>query len=136
VSQITQRWRPPSFRNLHKQIMDVIQGPQASASLDDAMQKAFQNDYSLENQVAATTFGSISVTGSALKVPTGLSAVQQCTGTIDAGATAHANTLTVTPSATPGAIDIYVWMPTSSSVTTPIAATNKVVVRWSARGTP
>lgn len=130
---LQQRWRPPSLLDFHTQLNS---NPlQASRNLDAAVQRAFMNTYTLESMIASTQFGSATITGKTLAIPTGLTTIKQCTGSIDNGATAHNFWVSVVKSQTPGAIDIYVWKPTAAGDNTPIAATTAVLVRWSATGT-
>lgn len=82
----------------------------------------------------ATVAGTVTFTGSKLSISTGLATVKQVTATI---ATAVATNINVTAIVTPaiaGAINLYAWQPTSSSVTTAIAATTPVTVHWTASG--
>lgn len=128
------RWRPESFLNVHALLSNPATAPQASRTLDRAIQQAYQNDSQLENMIACTQFGKSVVTGKLLSIPTGLLTVAQVTAVIDNGATAHNFWVSATTSQQPGCIDIYVWMPTAAGNNTPIAATAAVTVRWSVRG--
>lgn len=79
--------------------------------------------------------GNAAVTGSLTGIRTGLATVTTVTASI---ATAVATNLTVTAQPTPsvdGSIDVYVWQPTSSSSTVPIACTTPVLIHWVATGT-
>lgn len=127
------RWRPPSLLDFHRQM--EISPREASRSLDFAIQQAFSNGSQLEAMLACRQVGQVTVTGSSKSIPTGLATVKQVTASIDNGATAHNFTLSATPSAQPGCIDLYVWQPASSAVNTPIACTSAVPVRWTATGT-
>ena len=82
----------------------------------------------------AIAVGHNSVTGNLNAVATGLSVVSDVIGSIDNGSTALNYWLSIRPSGTAGAIDIFTWMPTAIAVTTPIAATGAVTVRWIAYG--
>ncbi len=76
------------------------------------------------------------VTGSKLGIVTGLANVLSVTASVNNGATASAYTVSARPSQTVrGAIDLFLWQPTSAGVTTPIAATAAVPVHWFATGT-
>lgn len=129
------RWRPESFMDFHRWLDDPKLAPQASRTLDRALQGAYQNDAQLESMIACTQFGQSKVTGSLKSIPTGLATVSQVTAVIDQGATAHNFWPSATVSQQPGCIDIYVWQPTAAGNNTPIACTTAVVVRWSVRGT-
>jgi len=130
--QLQTRWRPPSFVDFHRQIG---RNPmQASRELDSAIQRAYTNDSQLENMIAATQVGQVTVTGSALSVSTGLASVSQVTASIDNGSTAHNFWVGASPSQQPGCVDLFVWQPTAAGNNTPIACTTAVVVRWIARG--
>ena len=129
------RWRPESFLNFHDLMTRPTTAPQASRTLDRAIQQAYQNDSQLENMIACTQFGQTVVTGSQKSIPTGLLTVAQVTAVIDNGATAHNFWVSATISQQPGCVDLYVWMPTAAGNNTPIAATTAVTVRWSVRGT-
>ena len=130
--QLQTRWRPETMLDFHMQLQ---RNPaQISRSLDMAIQRAFQNDSTLENMIAATQFGQATVTGSALSISTGLASVTQVTVSIDQGATAHNFWVSGVISQQPGCIDIYVWQPTAAGNNTPVACTTAVTVRWSARG--
>lgn len=131
-SLLNQRWTPPSMLNWHKRLAE--QPADASRDLDTAIQRAYTNSYTLEKLIACTQVGSVTVTGKSLAIPTGLKTVKTCSGSVDNGSTAHNFWVTVTPSQTPGAIDVYVWQPTSSGNNTPIAGTTPVAVNWTARG--
>ena len=122
--------------------------PHPDPNMDLALKTAYDLIYSQRNSTpqlatsqlinfpgAVQAWGATIVTGSLKGVATGLSTVSNCLGVVDNGATASNLWLSVTPSAKTGAIDIFVWQPTSSSVTTPIAAKSAVVVRWMAMGT-
>jgi hypothetical protein len=79
--------------------------------------------------------GTTTVTGSKTGIPTGMTKVNQVVASI-VGSTASNQWVTAQPSTTvQGAIDIFVWAPTSSSVNTPIASTTATVVHWWASGT-
>ena len=130
--QLQTRWRPPSFVDFHRQIGKNPM--QASRELDSAIQRAYTNDSQLENMIAATQVGQVTVTGSALSVSTGLASVSQVTASIDNGSTAHNFWVSGVISQQPGCVDIYVWQPTAAGNNTPIACTTAVVVRWIARG--
>src|SRR5438876_10909037 len=57
----------------------------------------------------ATIAGNVSVLGSKLNIPTGLTSVANVIASVNTGSTANAYTLSARPSPlTPGAIDIYV----------------------------
>lgn len=130
--QLQTRWRPPSFVDFHQQ---MTRNPlQASRELDSAIQRAYTNDSQLENMIAATQVGQVTVTGSSLSVSTGLASVTQVTVSIDNGATAHNFWVSGTISQQPGCVDIYVWQPTAAGSNVPIACTSAVTVRWIARG--
>lgn len=126
------RWRPDPFTNFHQRLDRDPAG--ASRDLDTAIQRTYSGLANLESQIACTQVGSASITGSKKAIPTGLASVSNCSGSIDNGTTAHNFWLSVTPSQTPGAIDVAVWMPTAAGDNTPIAATTAVTVRWLARG--
>lgn len=87
----------------------------------------------------AMAAGVASVVNGTVTVATGLSKVQHVVATPDAGGgVALALWVSAQPSknsATPGSVDILLWTPTSSSVTTPIAASGTFVVHWIATGT-
>lgn len=129
---LQQRWRPPSFLDFHMKMQ--TQPAQVSRDLDASIQRAFQNDSTLESMIASTQFGQTKVTGKSLAIPTGLTTVRQAVGTIDNGSTAHNFWVTCTLSQTPGCIDIYIFQPTAAGNTTPIPATTAVTVRWAATG--
>jgi hypothetical protein len=75
------------------------------------------------------------VTGSKLSIPTGLVTVDQVTVTLSTGAQPHNFTVSAAPSAeTQGAIDIWVFQPTSSGNNTPVPCTTAVLARWWATG--
>lgn len=133
-SLLQQTWRPGSFLGLHALLANPRTAPQVSQAIDQAFTFAYQNTTSLQAQLASRQAGKAVVTGSQKAIPTGLSAVKNCSGSIDNGSTAHAFTVTVTPSAMPGAIDIFVWQPTAAGNTTPTAGTTAVTVRWIADG--
>lgn len=78
--------------------------------------------------------GEVTVTGSKLKIKTGLSIVVQVVASI-AGATASNQSVTaqVTPS-DKSTIDVYVWMPTAAGDNTPIASTIETTIKWFATG--
>jgi hypothetical protein len=76
------------------------------------------------------------ITGSKLNIPTGLLKVTQVVASISNGAVATNFTVTARPSpGLAGAVDLFVWQPTSSSVNTPIACTSAVAIHWQASGT-
>lgn len=141
LSKVTfpKRWRPGPFDG---QLGDIDR-----SQLDAALKAIYDHSYGLEEsslQVVDTQSNSrmatgavIVPTGGVLKaVATGLSTVSNVVVSEDSGSTPSARKVTATLSTTkPGAIDIYVWQPTSSSVTTPVAATVPVTVRWHAWGT-
>ena len=85
----------------------------------------------LANSGGAITRGVASVTGS-LAVTTGLTTITAAVVTLnaDAALTGHVATCTFTG----GTLTIKVWKPTSSSDTTPIAATAAKSVSWIAIG--
>ena len=130
--------RPPSLHNASDQY------------LRDEVERFLQFIYQSHNALNGVTIqapttnkgfsvqsGTTTVTGSKTSIATGLATVTRVTASIDAGATATNFTVSARPSPlTQGAIDLYVWMPTSSSVTTPIAATSAATVHWWATGTP
>jgi hypothetical protein len=87
------------------------------------------------NGTFAMQTGAVTVTGSKLSIATGLATVTQVVVSI-VSAVATNFTVTARPSPLrPGAIDVYVWKPTSSSVTTPVAGTTPVTIHWWASGT-
>lgn len=107
---------------------------QVSRSLDQAIKITYQTTTALQSIVAGRQVGTTSVLGSSLAVTTGLVLVTHVDGSINNGITPHNFTLSIFPSQTPGAIDIFVWMPTAAGNTTPIACTTRVTVNWTAQG--
>lgn len=134
-SLLQQTWRPGSFLNLHLRLLNPKMAPQVSQELDQAIQFTYNNTANLQVQIASRQAGVATVTGSQLAIPTGLSKVKNCSGSIDNGSTAHNFWVSVVPSATPGAVDIFVWQPTAAGNNTPTAGTTAVKVRWIADGT-
>ena len=121
MTQVHNKWMPPNFSHIDR-------------GLDDAIQKAFINTYTVENLVAGTQSGTTVVTGSLMFVPTGLSLVNQVTASVNNGTTAHNYTVTALVSARKGCIDLYVWQPASSGNNTPIPATSPANVQWIVQG--
>lgn len=79
--------------------------------------------------------GNVIVTGSKLNCGTSLSSINQIVATCSTGATPNAYTLSIGPSPNNGSqFDVYVFMPTNATTTTPILATSAVLVRWIATG--
>lgn len=136
--------KPSQFTQTSFNYQDRFEDKKVGADLDRDLKMIFTSHGTLNGTaVKAPTFGgtfavqsgSLSVTGSKTGIPTGLSTVQQAVASIDNGATAHNFWVSCNPStATTGAIDVYVWMPTNSTTNTPIAATSAVTVRWWATG--
>lgn len=129
-------FRTPSFEHLEPRDLAL--------ALDRHLPRLFDAHASLNATVVkapafaagfATVSGSLSVLGSKLNIATGLTKVNNVTASVNTGSTPNSYTLSALPSPlTPGAIDVYVWQPTSSSVTTPVAATTAVIVHWTATG--
>lgn len=132
VIALQQRFRPPSFLGWHDSLQHTP--TQASRDLDAAIQRSFENAYRAETMIACTQHGAATVTGSAVGIPTGLSSVRSASGSVDSGAAPHNFTVSVTPSQTPGAVDIHVFQPTSKTDNTAVAGTAPVTVRWIAVG--
>ena len=84
----------------------------------------------------AVNSGSLTVTGSATGISSGLSQVTQVVASIDNGSTPTnfwaTSRINPTDSST---FDVFVWKPTAAGNTTPIAATTPVVIRWWVTGT-
>lgn len=129
-------FRTGTFSNLtHEQL---------SLELDRALPRLYDAHASLNaTAIKAPVFGSnfatnsgvATVKGSLLGIATGLATVNHVVASVATGATPSAFTISAQPSQTAGAIDIYVYQPTSSSVTTPVAGTSPVSVHWYATGT-
>lgn len=132
MSKALHRWRP---------------SPIADPELDLAVKTIYErvDNLGLSSPQAPTKLTGSAITNGIAKVPstgvlkgiaTGLSTVSNVVVSIDsAGAPTN---LTVSANPSPrvaGGIDIYVWQPTSASVTTPVAATVASIVRWHAWGT-
>lgn len=132
LTAMAQRFRPPSFLNFHH-ILEKTPA-QASRDLDAALLRSYENNYRLETLIACTQHGAATITGGMVGIPTGLSVVRSASGSIDSGSTPHNLTVSVTPSQTPGAVDIHVFQPTSKTDNTAVAATSPVTVRWVAVG--
>lgn len=132
LTSLTERFRPPSHLDFHHTLAKSPE--QASRDLDAALQRGFENTSRLETMVACTQHGANSIVGSQLAIPTGLSQVRTVSGSIDNGALPHNFTVSVTPSQTPGAVDIHVFQPSSPTNNTPVVATSSVMVRWVAVG--
>lgn len=85
-------------------------------------------------QTFAVKSGEATVTGSLLRIQTGLTKVNHVVVSL-VTATASNVTVTGTPSSSPpGAIDIFCWKPTAAGNTTPIADTVAQTVHWWATG--
>lgn len=120
-------------------------GPLLDIEADLGMKTAYDRVDTLEQTRPAVpealngsrmSHGAISVTGSLKGVATGLNTLSNVIVSIDAGVAPSNLVVTATPSNTvPGTFDVFVWKPTSASVTTPIAATSPATVRWHAWGT-
>lgn len=94
--------------------------------LDSTAIKAPNNGEGFNGYTGTTT-----VTGSKTGIQSTLSVISRVVASIDNGATPTNFTLTarVSPS-NKSQFDLFVWQPTSSSDTTPIAATSAVTVHW------
>ena len=131
---------PRSFLDIAERLTDPQQAAQASKDLNSAFVQAFQSVYTVQQNLnnAATAGGIVKVTGTSLKIPTGLKTVTTVVVSIDNGVVAENFWVSAQPSAvnanTIGAIDIFVWQPTGAGSTVPVAGTTAVGVRWIAFG--
>lgn len=125
-------YRPPSFITLPDQ--------QLKNELDKAIPRIYDAHAALASTAIvapvsgagfAVVSGSATVTGSKLRITTGLKTVTQVVASIDSGANATNSWAvgTVTP-ANHSTIDLYVWSPTSSGDNTPIASVVPTVVNY------
>lgn len=133
----TFRFRPPSFYRLGLEELRL--------ELDQHLPRLYDAHNALVGQVIkapainggfGVQSGTVTVTGSKLGIATGLTTVTRVVASLDAANGTPTNfTVAAQPSqGTKGAVDIYVFMPTSASVTTAIAATTAAVVHWWATG--
>lgn len=132
-------YRPPSYLNLPVHPHGGFES-RLNTQLDRDIPLIFSSHATLQATAIqaplngngfAVNFGASTVTGSLTAIVSGLTKVEHVVASIDNGATATNYTVTarVHPSDL-SKIDLYVWMPTASGDTTPIAATGPVVVRW------
>ena len=122
MSTSTKRWYPGPFEGM---------GDIDKSQLDTALKTIFQHSYALEQSFAS---GSLKVKGHVKAVASGLNTLSDIVVSIDSGSAPSNQWVTATPSATPGAFDVYVWQPTSAGSTVPIASTVATLVRWHAKG--
>jgi hypothetical protein len=128
-------FRPPSFYRLDNENLGL--------ELDRSLPRLYDAHSALSGQAIkapainggfSVQSGTVTVTGSKLGIVTGLTTVNQVVASINSNVATNI-TVTAQPSVTvKGGIDIYCWMPTSSSVTTPIAATSPVLIHWWSSG--
>ncbi len=130
--QVQASWQPGTFLSFPQDLQD--NPDQAAFKLDQAFLLAHGRISQLLQMLACRQVGSATVTGSAIGIPTGLATVNECSGSIDTGATPHNFTVSVAKSQTPGAIDITVFKPTANNNNTPILNTTATIVRWIASG--
>lgn len=126
-----QRWRPAPILS--------------DQNLDLAIKTAFDNTSNLESTSPQSpvalhgsqiSSGAVVVTGVMKGVATGLGTLSNVVGSVDTGGTPNSFTWSVTPStSTPGTFDVYIFQPTSSSITTPVQSSSPVTFRWLAWGT-
>jgi hypothetical protein len=130
-----QRWRPGPFEG--------IPGELDRHQLDVAIKTIYDHSYGLEqSSVQAVVQGSrmasgvVNVAGRLNAVVTGLTTLSNVVATVDSGGTPSNKWVTATPSTTvPGAFDVAVWHPTSSTDNTPALILTVAMVRWIAFGT-
>jgi hypothetical protein len=131
-----QQWRPGPFD---------LPGELDRSTLDVAFKTVFDQTYTLQQNVAQAVVPGTRVASGALKLPaagvlkavaTGLSTLSNIVVSIDSALQPTNVWATAQPSPTvPGAFDIAVYAPTSSSNNTPVLATGRPIVRWHAYGT-
>jgi len=121
-------------------------GRTLGANLDRDMKTIYSSHSALSNTaVKAPAFGAgfamasgvaSVVNGQKLGIPTGLASVDHVTASLNSGNGVPLNQwITSQPSLTvPGAIDIFIFKPTSNVDNTPIAATGTLVTHWIATG--
>lgn len=133
IGKIQGGWFPRNMTDFHKRLQGK-EAAQASQDLDEALQTTMRSVLTVQQNLNGIQAGSTIVTGSKIGIATGLSNVAHVVATIDAAAVALNNWVSASISATSGAIDIRIWMPTGVADTTPIASTTTWTVRWIAFG--
>ena len=130
-------FRPLNFKNLaHEDLATAVDAHlprlfDMHASLNATAIKSprFGAGFSLDS-------GNVIVTGSKLNNHTSLTKITQIVASVSTSGVPNAYTLSVDISPNNQAtFDLYVFQPTAAGVTTPIAATAAVLVRWIATGT-
>lgn len=127
-------YRPPSFLKLEKERVEY--------ELDRGFSIIYDSHAKLIQQAVTgpggtgfmATSGEVTVTGSKLRIVTGLTKVLHVVASIaGAAATNQWVTAQVTP-ANKSQIDVFVWKPTAAGDNTPIASTTATVVKWFCTG--
>lgn len=128
-------YRPPSFYRLNTENLGL--------ELDRSLPRLFDAHSALSGQAIkapainggfGVQSGTVTVTGSKLGIATGLTTVNQVVASINSNVATNF-TVTAQPSVTvKGAVDIYVWQPTSAASTVPIACTTAVLIHWWSSG--
>ena len=135
MAEIGPRWRPDSLKEIH---------PELGEQLDFAIRQAYENQNNAENIAVTNAAGSAlklasgtsTVTGSLVGIPTGLSTVSLIVGAVIIGSSAlNERVSAVVSTSLTGAIELFVWKPTASGDSTPIASTTVRTVQWIALGT-
>jgi hypothetical protein len=126
--------RPPSFLQMEE--------ARVKEELDKGFSRIYDAHAQLDQQVVRgpsgigfmATSGEVTVTGSKLRIVTGLTKVLHVVASIaGAAATNQWVTVQVTPS-DKSKIDVFVWKPTAAGDNTPIASTSAIVVKWFCTG--
>jgi len=136
-----------TFRATSFNYLNAAQPEHVTANLDRDMKIIYNATTTIDSTaIKAPTFGGgFSMAAGTIDVlagvksglATGLAQVNQVVCTLNAGQGVPLNLwVTAQPSPTiAGAVDIFVWQPTSSSNNTPVAATGNFVTHWIAVGT-